>query len=205
MDTTAPDGGRRRRMAVDAPNLDMTLTNLLGSKPNRDQRPDLAALARWFARREPAAHNEAAVFANVPVVPPDGLQQWFMFLTGAGYDVFAKPKSGPSDIDDELLAYATEDGLTEVAVVSTDARLLHEPLERLAAAGVVVTVLGFAEFAGSLLRAEGVRFLDITDVPGVLTIDLPRIVLAALPPEGRWFRARAPLGGDEPVDDGLRP
>ncbi|MDP8969631.1 MAG: NYN domain-containing protein [Actinomycetota bacterium] len=194
---------RNRRVLVwDAPNIDMSIAQLVGSKPRPSQRPDLRALGRWFVDSgAPGVVSEAAVFVNVPEHLTDRLRQWVIWLTSAGYSVFAKPKVEGSDIDEDMVRYVTVDiptaDLAEVVVASHDANNFLEPLEALAAAGPEVTVIGFAEFAGRLCHSSAIRFLDFDDIPGLFVAPLPRVDLAGLPPEGRWFPARGVLGAVE--------
>ena len=190
---------RRRILIWDAPNVDMTVATILGRKPARAERPDLAALARWFvAEGEPGTTPEAAVFVNVPEHLVDSLGQWVQWLRATGYRVFAKPKDGPSDVDDDMVGYlalAAADGLVEAVVASHDARLFIDPLERLHEHGIRVTLLGFREHAGGLSRSSTLRYVDLEAVPGLFGIRLPRTDLAALPMAGAWLEPLGPLGG----------
>ncbi len=194
-----------RLLAWDAPNMDMTLTKLLDGRPQPSQRPDLTVLHRWFVEGAGAGdHSEAAVFVNVPEHLADRMTGWVLYLCQTGFRVFAKPKIGPSDIDDEMAAYLTErppSDVAEVVIASHDARAFLDVAERLAAAGVKVNVLGFREFAGQFVQSDAVRFVDAATVDDLFA-DLPqRVSLSDLPPEGRWFEPTAPVTTHvEPVD-----
>lgn len=188
-----------RRLAWDAPNVDMQIANIVGARPTPSQRPDFGALGRWFVGQSPDANNEAAVFANVPEVQPERLLQWLTVLVSVGFRVFAKPKVGDSDIDDDMAAYLEADPpegmvLDEVVAASHDAAAFQGVLERVAARGVRATVLAFGEYAGGLRHAEALVFQDLGDVPGLFAAPLPRMDLGSLPAEGRWFEPRARLG-----------
>lgn len=187
-----------RRLAWDAPNVDMTISTILGARPTRAERPDFGALGRWFVGEAPDADNEAAIFANVPEQQPELVLPWLTVLVQVGFRVFAKPKVGDSDIDDEVVEFLTtptEGGLDEVVCASHDAAAFRDPLEDLVAAGTTATVLAFGEYAGSLRGAPTLRYVDLGAVPGLFAAPLPRMDLHGLPPEGRWFEPRGPLGG----------
>jgi uncharacterized protein len=179
-------------LAWDAPNIDMTLTQLLGHKPEPGDRPDMRAMLRWLVdQRAPDDDVQAAVFVNVPTQRPRGIQGWISFLQNIGYHVFAKPKAGDSDIDEAMLGYLRSkvgEG-ARLFVASNDARRFADPLRELARS-VAVTVLGFVEAAGDLAEGEGWEFVDLQDVPDVITAPLNRTRLDTLPHDGGWFEAR---------------
>jgi uncharacterized protein len=179
-------------LAWDAPNIDMTLTQLLGHKPGPGDRPDMRAVLRWLVdQRAPDDDIEAAVFVNVATQRPRAIQGWISFLQNIGYHVFAKPKAGDSDIDEAMVSYlrgAVGDG-ARVFVASNDARRFVEPIREIARS-VAVTVLGFVETAGELAEAEGWEFVDLQDIPDVISAALHRTRLDTLPAEGGWFEAR---------------
>jgi uncharacterized protein len=189
----------RRVLAWDAPNIDMTFSHLLGRRPGPNDRPDLRALLRWLeARREPGDEIEASIFINVPAERPQVLQGWVTFLTGVGFRVFAKPKrESTDDVDEAMVAYVRESAsqAREIIVGSNDARRFVEPLRELAGNGLAVTVVGFAEYAGALSSTLGVTFVDLEDIPELVSVRLDRVRLDKLPPEGRWFEPKPGSGG----------
>lgn len=192
-----------RLLLWDAPNMDMALSTLIGGKPTPHQRPDLGALYDWFVRRgDERDTHEAAVFVNVPTHLAERMTGWVMWLNETGYRVFAKPKDGASDIDDDIRTrlHGTDPGeLAEVVLASHDAKAFLEDGEMLAAKGVTVTVLGFRELAPRFARSELLNFVDPEEVPELFDEPPPRVRLDALPPEGRWFEPPP----DEPLlDDG---
>jgi uncharacterized protein len=186
-----------RVLAWDAPNMDMVLTNLLKDKPTPDQRPDLADLQQWFRGRcQPDEECEAAVFVNVPAHLADRLTTWALWLTQTGYRVFAKPKVGGSDIDDDMVAYITSrppHEVAEIVLASHDAKAFLTVAEELVDAGVSVVVLGFHEFAGGLANSDKLSFVDVSDVPNLFKDLPPRVRLDDLPAEGRWLEPTAGL------------
>lgn len=191
----------QRLLLWDAPNMDMTLSTLIGGKPSPRQRPDLGALIDWFLERgDPGDGHEAAVFVNVPAHLAERMTGWVMWLNETGYRVFAKPKEGASDIDEDIRArlHAIEPGdLAEVVLASHDAKAFLEDCETLAGKGVTVTVLGFRELAPRFARSESVTFVDLDEVAGLFDEPPPRVRLDALPIEGRWFEPPP----DEPLLD----
>jgi uncharacterized protein len=179
-------------LAWDAPNIDMTLTHLLGRKPGAADRPDMRALLRWLVeQRGPDESVDAALFVNVPAQRPQALQGWISFLQSIGFNVFAKPKVEGSDIDEAMVEYLrhnASDG-ARLVVASNDARRFVEVV-RDVSKDVAVMVLGFVELAGELAEADGWEFVDLQDVPDLISARLHRTRLDTLPDEGGWFEAR---------------
>ena len=191
----------RHVLVWDAPNIDMTLANIIDGKPTARERPDLAVLGDWLVDRAgPEADVEACVFVNVAPHVAGPMRGWVLWLLEEGFRVFAKPKQGDSDVDDDMLAHLharqDEGGLDTVYVGSNDARNFLDPLEEMAEDGVETVVLGFAEFAGALTQSEVVRFVDLEAIDGLFAEPLPRLNLEVLPPEGKWFEPVGRLGGD---------
>lgn len=183
----------------DAPNIDMTLANIIDGKPTARDRPDLDVLGRWLLERAGADDVEACVFVNVATHVAGPMHGWVLWLLEQGFRVFARPKIDDSDVDDDMVAHLqarhAEGDLTRVYVGSNDARCFVEPLEKLTADGVGVTVLGFLEYASGLSTSDHFGFVDLEEIPGLFQTPLPRLNLATLPPEGRWFEPTGRLGG----------
>ncbi|RZS87080.1 uncharacterized protein EV189_2502 [Motilibacter rhizosphaerae] len=180
----------------DAPNIDMTLAQVIGARPGPDSRPRFDALGRWLVRTAGERDVEACVFANVPPANAVNMRGWVETLRGFGYAVFARPKLAPADdVDADMLEHierrTQERRLARVVVASGDGRNFRGPLEELADTGVEVVVLSFAEIAGYAQESDRLAFLDLEDVPGVFTAPLNRTRLDALPPQGAWL---APTG-----------
>ncbi len=182
----------------DAPNIDMTLSTVIGARPTAASRPRFDAIAAWFVdgAGDPAAPDapevEACVFANIPPVV-GSLQRWVEALRGFGYAVFARPKSQPDDdIDQAMLDHIDvrqhSHRLRRLVVFSGDGRNFAEPLEELARAGTQVVVVAFSEVAGYAISSDLLEFIDIEDVPGAFAAPLDRVRLDALPPGGAWLR-----------------
>ena len=182
----------------DAPNIDMTLSTVIGARPTAASRPRFDAIAAWFvegagdASGPDAAEVEACVFANIPPVP-GALQRWVEALRGFGFAVFARPKTQPDDdIDQDMLDHiavrAHSHRLRRLVVFSGDGRNFAEPLEQLVRAGTQVVVVAFSEVAGYAISSDLLQFIDIEDVPGAFTEPLDRVRLDALPPDGAWLR-----------------
>ena len=182
----------------DAPNIDMTLSTVIGARPTAASRPRFDAIAAWFVdgAGDPAVPGapdvEACVFANIPPVPGP-LQRWVEALRGFGFAVFARPKSQPDDdIDQDMLDHiavrAHSHRLRRLVVFSGDGRNFAEPLEDLVRQGTEVVVVAFSEVAGYAIGSDLLQFIDIEDVPGAFVEPLDRVRLDALPADGAWLR-----------------
>ena len=177
----------------DAPNVDMTLSNVIGARPSPASRPRFDAVARWLVSAAGDRDVEGAVFANVPPGAATGMRGWIEALRSFGYAVFAKPKLHPEDdVDLDMVRHIVDRSrshrLVRLVVASGDGRNFLAPLEDLARNGTHVTVLSFSEVAGYALESDLLEFVDLEDVPGAFTSPLDRVRLDALPPEGAWLR-----------------
>jgi putative heme uptake system protein len=202
---SAGDGRPRPALDLliwDAPNIDMTLSTVIGARPTAASRPRFDAIAAWFVNGaggpDPAAGDgnvpevEACVFANIPPAPGT-LQRWVEALRGFGYAVFARPKTQPDDdIDQAMLDHiavrAHSHRLRRLVVFSGDGRNFADPLEELVRAGTEVVVVAFSEVAGYAISSDLLEFIDIEDVPGAFVEPLDRVRLDALPADGAWLR-----------------
>ncbi len=180
----------------DAPNIDMTLSNVIGGRPTPASRPRFDAVARWLVSGAVEDGHpvevEGCVFANVPPGSATQMRGWIEAIRSFGYAVFARPKLGPDDdIDADMLAHidlrAADHRLRRLVVASGDGRNFLEPLERLGRRGVEVIVLSFAEVAGYAQESDLLHFIDLEDVPGAFTSPLPRVRLDNLPEGGAWL------------------
>ena len=204
--TDAFDGRTRPALDLliwDAPNIDMTLSTVIGARPTAASRPRFDAIAAWFVEGAggvgpggdtaiDAPEVEACVFANIPPVV-GSLQRWVEALRSFGFAVFARPKQQPDDdIDQAMLdhieARRHSHRLRRLDVFSGDGRNFAEPLEELARSGTQVTVVAFSEVAGYAIGSDLLEFIDIEDVPGAFAVPLDRVRLDALPPDGAWLR-----------------
>lgn len=177
----------------DAPNIDMTLSNIIGARPSPTSRPRFDAIARWLVDGAADRDVEGSVFANVPPGAATGMRGWIEALRSFGYAVFAKPKlHQDDDVDLAMLEHIEERArtrqLTRLIVASGDGRNFTGPLEDLARAGTEVVVLSFSEIAGYALESDLLTFVDLEDVPGAFTTPLDRVRLDALPVQGAWLR-----------------
>jgi uncharacterized protein len=191
----APDADRLALdlLVWDAPNVDMTLSNVIGARPSPASRPRFDAVARWLVAAAGDREVEGAVFANVPPGAATGMRGWIEALRSFGYAVFAKPKLHPEDdVDLDMLRHIVDRSrthrLVRLVVASGDGRNFLAPLEDLAREGTHVTVLSFSEVAGYALESDLLEFVDLEDVPGAFISPLDRVRLDALPPEGAWLR-----------------
>ena len=188
----------RHVLVWDAPNIDMSVANIINGKPSARERPDLAVLGRWLVNRAESDPVEGSVFVNVAPHVAGPLRGWVLWLLEEGFRVFARPKVDDSDVDDDMVDHLfdrhEEGDLTHVYVGSNDARCFHEPLRELVEAGVSVSVLGFSEFAGGMAGDDDLEFIDLEEIHDLFEVPLPRINLETLPTEGRWFEPIGTLG-----------
>lgn len=195
----------RHLLVWDAPNIDMTLANIIDGRPTAKERPDLAVLGRWLVEQAGDQDVEAAVFINVAAHVAGPLRGWVLWLLEQGFRVFAKPKIDDSDVDDDMIAHLHDrqhaGDLVAVYVASNDAKAFTAPLRELAIDGVEVTVLGFAEYAGGLSVQPEMRFVDLESITGLFSEPLPRIALDRLPATGQWFEPMGRLGGTSGLRD----
>ena len=202
----APAGPESYLLVWDAPNLDMGLGAILGSRPTAAYRPRFDAIGRWLieqAQERSAATGtsvepEATVFTNVSQSSADAVRPWVEALRNVGFAVFAKPKvDEDSDVDQDMLDHIKrrfdEGVLRGLVVASADGQNFQEPIEQLAAEGIPVQVLGFHEHAAWAVQSEAVEFVDLEDIPGVFREPLPRINLDQLPEGGAWMQPFRPL------------
>lgn len=182
----------------DAPNIDMTLSNVIGGRPTPASRPRFDAVARWLLAGADGRDVEGCVFANVPHGGAVTMRGWIEAIRSFGYAVFARPKLGPEDdIDEDMLGHIEQRARTRrlrrLVVASGDGRNFAEPLELLARAGVEVIVLSFSEVAGYAQESDLLEFLDLEDIPGAFTTPLPRVRLDNLPSGGAWLPPTRPM------------
>jgi putative heme uptake system protein len=196
----APDDERSQLdlLVWDAPNVDMTLSNVIGGRPTPSSRPRFDAVARWLLASAEERDVEGTVFANVPPGGAVSMRGWIEAIRSFGYDVFARPKLGPDDdVDADMLDHIHQRARTRrlhrVVVASGDGRNFLEPLEELARGGVQVVVLSFSEVAGYAQESDLISFVDLEDVPGAFTTPLPRVRLDNLPVGGAWLPATRPM------------
>lgn len=198
--TAGRDGGQLHLLVWDAPNIDMTLANVIGSRPTPASRPRFDAVARWLmdgagitSDHEPdGVEVEGCVFVNVPPAGAVSMRGWIEAIRSFGYAVFARPKLGPDDdVDADMVKHieqrAATGRLRRVVVASGDGRNFAEPLERLGREGVETVVLSFAEVAGYAQESDVLTFVDLEDVPGAFVNPLPRVRLDNLPDGGAWL------------------
>ncbi|MEA3217218.1 MAG: putative heme uptake system protein, partial [Acidimicrobiia bacterium] len=198
--------GGRRLLAWDAPNMDMCLSEVIGSRASTSSRPNLAAVYAWLAERaHPGDVIEACVFCNVPPGYEATMTPWVVSLRHMGFAVFAKPKrTKTDDVDPDIARHIerrfTHGPLVELVVASHDAKAFAGPLRRYAKAGVPVLVLGYREKDTFAHSSPEIMFVDMEDIPGAFERPLPRTNLFDLPSGGRWFDPfppapdRAPAG-----------
>lgn len=190
----------------DAPNLDMGLGAILGSRPTAAHRPRFDAVGKWLIDEAERVSNkigsdvlpEATVFTNVNPGSAEIVRPWVEALRNVGFAVFAKPKiEEDTDVDPDMIAHIQrrydEGVLRSVVVASADGQNFQELLEKLASEGIRVTVIGFHEHASWALASDAIRFVDLEEIKGVFREPLPRIDLDRLPDGGAWLQPFRPL------------
>ena len=98
----------------DAPNLDMGLGAILGSRPTAAHRPRFDAVGKWLIDEAERVSNkidsdvlpEATVFTNVNPGSAEIVRPWVEALRNVGFAVFAKPKiEEDTDVDPDMIAH----------------------------------------------------------------------------------------------------
>lgn len=197
----APETTPTLLLVWDAPNIDMGLGAILGSRPTAAHRPRFDAIGRWLVERtmdladDVGTHiePEATVFTNIAPGSAEIVRPWVEALRNVGFAVFAKPKIGEdSDVDPDMLAHIRrrrDEGILEgVVVASADGQNFQDMLEELEHSQIPTTVIGFREHAAWAVNSEIIEFIDLEDIPGVFREPLPRIDLETLPDEGAWLQ-----------------
>src|SRR3982751_1912429 len=93
----------------DAPNIDMTLSNVIGGRPSASSRPRFDAVAKWLLSTAADRAGEGAGFANLPPGGAAHKRGGGGAIGSFGYAVFARPKLNASDdVDDDMLAHIAE-------------------------------------------------------------------------------------------------
>ena len=197
----APETTPTLLLVWDAPNIDMGLGAILGSRPTAAHRPRFDAIGRWLVERtmdladDVGTHlePEATVFTNIAPGSAEIVRPWVEALRNVGFAVFAKPKIGDdSDVDPDMLAHIRRrrgEGILEgVVVASADGQNFQDTLEELERAQIPTTVIGFHEHAAWAVNSEIIEFVDLEDIPGVFREPLPRVDLETLPDEGAWLQ-----------------
>ncbi|MDY0114137.1 MAG: NYN domain-containing protein, partial [Corynebacterium sp.] len=98
----APETTPTLLLVWDAPNIDMGLGAILGSRPTAAHRPRFDAIGRWLVERtmdladDVGTHiePEATVFTNIAPGSAEIVRPWVEALRNVGFAVFAKPKIG---------------------------------------------------------------------------------------------------------------
>lgn len=198
MDSTAVHETAFDLLVWDAPNIDMTLANIIGERPSPASRPRFDAVGRWLVTTAQDREVEGSVFVNVAPAAATTMRGWIEAIRSFGYAVFARPKTSfDDDVDEAMLEHIAERAgtgrLARLVVASGDGRNFREPLESLARAGTQVVVLSFSEVAGYALESDLLTFLDLEDVPGAFQTPLGRIRLDALPAGGAWLKPTRPM------------
>lgn len=195
-------GAKRALLVWDAPNMDMGLGSVLGARPTSAQRPRFDALGRWLLKYADTlgadTSAEATVFANISPDATESVRPWVEALRNVGFAVFAKPKTADdSDVDEDMLHHINirehNGQLAGLVVASADGQAFNEPLKKVVAAGIPVTVIGFREHAQWALNDADFTFIDVEDIAGMFREPLPRMNLESLPEQGAWLQPLRPL------------
>jgi putative heme uptake system protein len=182
----------KRVLVWDAPNMDMALGEILGRATSSKERPSLARLMNWLAKRAGDDSLDACVFVNIPTNPSPRFHGWLRHLSTQGYRIFAKPKnaSRESDVDDDMVAFIqrhTGPDLREVLIASHDAKCFQPLIQELVSAQIQVSVIGYAELVNGY-ETTNLEFIDLESIEGVFVAPLPRhISIWRLPEVGMYF------------------
>ena len=203
--------------AIDAPNIDFTLHDILRSKPTQAQRPDFMSLYGWIMNNSSVVENYSIedlnfigrVFMNFRDDNRIAVQKFVTYVTrGTPWSVLVKNKGDmPADttdieenidIDSELLSFVrknspTSDQKSHFYFMTNDMRNVGEYAIKLATNGHRVHVVCFTEFGNfQPLIDAGVRVIDYRDTGGVIDNISPKPINFSLIPigEARVYEAR---------------
>ena len=183
----------------DAPNIDMTLSNVIGAKPSPASRPRFDAIARWFVHHAPRTGTSRAASSPTSRPPrPPACAAGSRRSARSATRCSPSPSCTRTTTSTSTCSSTSPTGppqrrLTRLIVASGDGRNFLEPLEDLARSGVQVVVLSFSEVAGYAMESDLLTFLDLEDVPGAF------VTPAGAGPAGR-AAGRGRLAAAEPVD-----
>ena len=182
----------------DAPNMDMGLGAILGTRPNAQYRPRFDAIGKWLTQHAQTTNTtpQGAIFTNITPGSSEVIRPWIDAVRNVGFSVFAKPKiTDDTDIDDDMCQFLNDNKntLAHVIVASADGRNFLDQLNTFITEGIQVTVLGFYEHATWAVNSPTINFIDIEEIDGVFREPLPRISLDNLPDEGAWLQPFRPL------------
>lgn len=189
--TTAEDAalpGRTRpshtELLLDFPNVQAHVVELNGGRRSDATRLNLNALARHLGACD--SDTVAGTFF-MRIDTGDQMLPLVTAIRQRGFDVFARPAA---DIDDNIVEHLCDrrDTLGHVWLATHDRALLERCLAVLDA-DVEVIVLGLSEASSAAVRDDRVRFVDLGDIPNLLSPDLPRTTLETLPSHGRRLPA----------------
>lgn len=183
----------RTALLWDGPNMQTTVH---AEAPQGERiKFDFSAIGSWLeARATTEQFIDATIFLNVPSSKAAGLKGFVHAVRKLGYCVFAKPKDGNSDIDDDLVAHAASVEATDLVVATHDKMLIDRVIA--ARPDAVVTVVGIRELSAHAVHLQNVRFVDIEEIPRSVTAPIPRVAnLEDLPSGGHGFPALRTLTG----------
>ncbi len=163
--------------AMDAPNVDKRLEDLLSRKPTAKDRMRFKVLMKWLQQRAQSNNSRlyAKVFVNRPIEEDAWEKQlsWILLIQHLGYNVYSKQRTtADSDVDEDIVDYLYQltetHEVAEIVLASNDGQRFHNILEILACNGVKVTILGYTEFPSILTRNELFEFVPYNSIPGLM-------------------------------------
>lgn len=188
---------KRAILVWDAPNLDMSLSSILGHRLTALVHPRFDAPGRWLLTRtaEVAAcypdntiELEATVFTNTAPGSADVVQPWVAGLRNMGFPVFVKLKI---DVDRDMLTHIEQrynEGRAALVVASANSQTFRQPLEEITRAGIDIQMIEFREHTSWTLTSDTLEIVDLEDIADVFREPLPRIGLDSLPEQGAWLQ-----------------
>jgi len=186
----------RCELVWDQPNISATLSQLL--RGDR-QRLGFEALARFVSSRaDLGAQAGATLFFNV--TNAKNLESFVFSLRSMGFGIFALPKVGESDIDDNLVAHVRElsSTLGRLLIATHDRALIQRCLAEVRPE-CQVTVVALEEHSSWAMQQPRVQFLDLEDIPGLFPRPLARMSLGRLPAHGALLPPLGPLRRNAPA------
>ena len=183
----------------DAPNIDMTLSTVIGARPTAASRPRFDAIAAWFVEgagdpaRAGRRRRRGVRLRQHPAASSARCSAGWRRCAGSGSRSSPGPRRSRTTTSTRTCSTTSPCARTATGSggwSSSPATAATSPIRwsSSSARGTHVVVVAFSEVAGYAISSDLLEFIDIEDVPGAFVEPLDRVRLDALPPDGAWLR-----------------